>query len=116
MTQQTHPAVQALLDGVNNGDADAFLGCFTEDGVVDDWGREFRGAARIRAWSDTEFIGARAMLREAEEGWPSVVSEDLDADEVVLDHGEIAERMSGNLCRCAAYANIVPAIAEVARS
>ena len=44
------------------------------------------------------------------------MSEDLDADEVVLDHGEIAERMSGNLCRCAAYANIVPAIAEVARS
>ena len=36
MTQQTHPAVQALLDGVNNGDVDAFLGCFTEDGVVDD--------------------------------------------------------------------------------
>jgi hypothetical protein len=43
MTQQTHPAVQALLDGVNSGDVDAFLGCFTEDGVVDDWGREFRG-------------------------------------------------------------------------
>jgi hypothetical protein len=43
MTQQTQPAVQALLDGVNNGDVDAFLGCFTEDGVVDDRGREFRG-------------------------------------------------------------------------
>jgi xanthine dehydrogenase YagT iron-sulfur-binding subunit len=33
----------------------------------------------------------------------------------VLDDDEIRERMSGNLCRCAAYANIVPAIAEVAR-
>ena len=31
--------------------------------------------------------------------------------EVVLDEEEIRERMSGNLCRCAAYANIVPAIA-----
>ena len=34
---------------------------------------------------------------------------------VVLDDEEIRERMSGNLCRCAAYTNIVPAIAEVAR-
>ncbi|MGW5697544.1 2Fe-2S iron-sulfur cluster-binding protein, partial [Streptomyces asiaticus] len=31
------------------------------------------------------------------------------ATDVVLDDEEIAERMSGNLCRCAAYANIVPA-------
>jgi xanthine dehydrogenase YagT iron-sulfur-binding subunit len=29
-----------------------------------------------------------------------------------LDDEEIRERMSGNLCRCAAYANIVPAIRE----
>jgi xanthine dehydrogenase YagT iron-sulfur-binding subunit len=34
--------------------------------------------------------------------------------EVVLDEPEIRERMSGNLCRCAAYANIVPAIVDVA--
>jgi xanthine dehydrogenase YagT iron-sulfur-binding subunit len=33
---------------------------------------------------------------------------------LALDDDEIRERMSGNLCRCAAYANIVPAIAEVA--
>jgi xanthine dehydrogenase YagT iron-sulfur-binding subunit len=55
------------------------------------------------------------MLEEAAAGWPSVVTKDLDADEVVLDDDEIRERMSGNLCRCAAYANIVPAIEEVAR-
>jgi xanthine dehydrogenase YagT iron-sulfur-binding subunit len=36
------------------------------------------------------------------------------AEGVVLDAAEIRERMSGNLCRCGAYANIVPAIAEVA--
>jgi len=36
-------------------------------------------------------------------------------EKVDLDEDEIAERMSGNLCRCAAYANIRPAIAEVAR-
>ena len=33
----------------------------------------------------------------------------------MLDDAEIRERMSGNLCRCGAYANLVPAIAEVAR-
>jgi xanthine dehydrogenase YagT iron-sulfur-binding subunit len=54
------------------------------------------------------------MLQEAAAGVPSVVSRDLDG-EVVLDDEEIRERMSGNLCRCAAYVNIVTAIAEVAR-
>jgi xanthine dehydrogenase YagT iron-sulfur-binding subunit len=33
----------------------------------------------------------------------------------VLDDDLIRERMSGNLCRCGAYANIVPAVAESAR-
>jgi xanthine dehydrogenase YagT iron-sulfur-binding subunit len=37
------------------------------------------------------------------------------ADDVDLTDDEIRERMSGNLCRCGAYANIVPAIAAVAR-
>jgi xanthine dehydrogenase YagT iron-sulfur-binding subunit len=61
-----------------------------------------------------QIVSAVGMLQEAEAGWPSVVSEDLDGDGVVLGDEEIRERMSGNLCRCAAYANIVPAIAEVA--
>jgi xanthine dehydrogenase YagT iron-sulfur-binding subunit len=61
-----------------------------------------------------QICSAVGMLAEARAGWPSAVSSDLDADEVVLDEAEIAERMSGNLCRCAAYANIVPAIGEVA--
>jgi xanthine dehydrogenase YagT iron-sulfur-binding subunit len=63
-----------------------------------------------------QIISAVAMLKEAEEGWPSVVSEDLNAGEVVLSREEIAERMSGNLCRCAAYVNIVSAVEEVAHS
>jgi len=61
-----------------------------------------------------QICSAVGMLAEAEAGWPSAVSGDFDAQKVVLDDGEIAERMSGNLCRCAAYANIVPAIAQVA--
>ena len=62
-----------------------------------------------------QICSAVGMLREAEAGWPSAVTADLNADHVTLDDDEIRERMSGNLCRCAAYANIVPAIAEVKR-
>ena len=47
------------------------------------------------------------MLAEAEAGWPSAVTADLGADRVELDDDEIRERMSGNLCRCGAYVNIV---------
>ena len=60
-----------------------------------------------------QIVSAVGMLEEAAAGVPSVVSRDLDG-EVVLDDEEIRERMSGNLCRCAAYVNIVTAIAEVA--
>jgi xanthine dehydrogenase YagT iron-sulfur-binding subunit len=53
------------------------------------------------------------MLAEARAGMPSWVTRDLTAS-VHLDEDEIRERMSGNLCRCAAYVNIVTALAEVA--
>jgi xanthine dehydrogenase YagT iron-sulfur-binding subunit len=62
-----------------------------------------------------QLCSAVGMLREAAAGWPSAVTADLSADHVTLDDDEIRERMSGNLCRCAAYANIVPAIREVAQ-
>ena len=61
-----------------------------------------------------QICSAVAMLREVDEGWPSYVTADLAAPAIALDDEEIRERMSGNLCRCAAYANIVPAIADVA--
>src|SRR5215211_9172374 len=40
---------------------------------------------------------------------------EAQADGVQLTDAEIRERMSGNLCRCGAYANIVPAISAVAQ-
>jgi xanthine dehydrogenase YagT iron-sulfur-binding subunit len=61
-----------------------------------------------------QILSAIGMLAELEEGWPSFATADLAGDPV-LDEHEIRERMSGNLCRCAAYANIVPAISEAAR-
>jgi xanthine dehydrogenase YagT iron-sulfur-binding subunit len=53
-----------------------------------------------------------AVLDEIKAGIPSHVSADLNASpEVTVD--EIRERMSGNICRCGAYSNIVEAITEV---
>jgi hypothetical protein len=54
--------VAAALAAPNANDSVAFLDCFTDAGVVDDWGREFRGREAIRGWSDREFIGARVSL------------------------------------------------------
>ena len=59
-----------------------------------------------------QICSAVGMLDEVEKGWPSYVSDDL-AGPTFTDE-EIAERMSGNLCRCAAYPNIRDAIREVA--
>jgi len=59
-----------------------------------------------------QICSAVGMLDEAAHGWPSVVTDDL-ADDVELDPHEIRERMSGNLCRCGAYVNIVAAIGAV---
>jgi hypothetical protein len=58
--------VQTALDAANANDTEAFLSCFARDGVVDDWGREFRGEAEIRDWSDHEFIGLKVRLRVAQ--------------------------------------------------
>ncbi len=54
-----------------------------------------------------------AMLEEIKAGIPSHVTADLTAAPA-LDEAEIRERMSGNICRCGAYSNIVGAITEVA--
>jgi len=62
-----------------------------------------------------QLCSATALLDELRRGEPSQVSADVrDARSVATDAAEIRERMSGNLCRCGAYPNIVAAIAEVA--
>ena len=54
-----------------------------------------------------------AMLDEFKAGIPSHVTADLTAAPQVTAE-EIRERLSGNICRCGAYSNIVDAITEVA--
>jgi xanthine dehydrogenase YagT iron-sulfur-binding subunit len=61
-----------------------------------------------------QVVSAVAMLQEVEAGWPSHVTANVGAEGMRLTDEEIRERMSGNLCRCGAYANIVAAIRQAA--
>ena len=81
---QLHPVQQAFLD------RDAFQCGYCTPGQI---------------------CSAVGVLDEVERGWPSHATADLTADPE-LSHDEVAERMSGNLCRCGAYATIVPAIQQ----
>ena len=60
-----------------------------------------------------QICSAVALLAEHKAGWPSHVTADVAIAPTLTD-AEIAERMSGNICRCGAYANIVAAIRDVA--
>ncbi|GGM62936.1 aldehyde dehydrogenase iron-sulfur subunit [Dactylosporangium sucinum] len=57
-----------------------------------------------------QVCSAVGLLDELEQGWPSV----LTSTGKVSVEDEIRERMSGNICRCGAYVNIVAAVAEAA--
>ena len=59
-----------------------------------------------------QICSAIGMLEEAKAGHPSHVTRDLNGP-IQLSDEEIRERMSGNLCRCGAYVNIVRAIRQV---
>jgi xanthine dehydrogenase YagT iron-sulfur-binding subunit len=60
-----------------------------------------------------QIVSAVAVLGEINAGIPSHATRDLTAP-VQLSEAEIRERMSGNICRCGAYSNIVEAMTEVA--
>jgi xanthine dehydrogenase YagT iron-sulfur-binding subunit len=64
-----------------------------------------------------QIMSAVAMIEEAKAGWPSAATTDVTRPFTVADlsDAEIRERMSGNLCRCACYPNIVDAVAETIR-
>lgn len=62
-----------------------------------------------------QICSAKAVLEEIRAGLPSHVTKDLNAA-IELTDAEIRERMSGNLCRCGAYSNILKAITQVAEA
>ena len=61
-----------------------------------------------------QIFSAVGMLHESRLGMPSYVTENLALARPELTNVEIRERMSGNICRCAAYPNIVAAIRQAA--
>jgi xanthine dehydrogenase YagT iron-sulfur-binding subunit len=61
-----------------------------------------------------QICSAVGMLAESRSGMPSYVTKDLTQSAAELTDVEIRERMSGNICRCAAYPNIVVAIKQAA--
>src|SRR4030081_655235 len=63
-----------------------------------------------------QICSAVGMLSESRAGMPSYVTANLEQARPALTDVEIRERMSGNICRCAAYPNIVAAIKQVAGS
>src|ERR1700761_3178955 len=61
-----------------------------------------------------QIMSGVAVIEEAKAGWPSAATSDLARPFTMahLSNAEIRERMSGNLCRCACYPNIVDAVAN----
>jgi SnoaL-like domain len=75
--------VARLLRAANANDSNVFLATFTDNGVVDDWGREFAGQAAIREWSDREFIRQHVKLTITQitrDGETTVVTADVGGD------------------------------------
>lgn len=64
-----------------------------------------------------QIMSAVAMIEEAKAGWPSAATVDVRNPFALADlsKAEIRERLSGNICRCACYPNIVDAVADAAR-
>ena len=92
----------------------------TIEGLADDGALDPMQAAFVRHdgfqcgyCTPGQICSAVALLSEQRAGWPSYATADV-ATAPALTDAEIAERMSGNICRCSAYPNIVAAIREVA--
>jgi xanthine dehydrogenase YagT iron-sulfur-binding subunit len=72
----------------------------------------------VRLLHARQILSAVCAVREVHAGVPSHVRPDVRASVTgaTLTDEEIRERMSGNLCRCAAYPNIVAAVRQVLTS
>jgi SnoaL-like domain len=62
MTTQLPATATAYVRSINDGDAAAFITLFGDSAVVNDVGREFRGLAAIKEWSDREIFAPQVTL------------------------------------------------------
>jgi hypothetical protein len=114
MTLQLTPIAAAYVRSINDRDPAAFNALFAEDAIVNDNGREFRGGAAIKAWSDREIFDAQVTLEVldvAERDGETVVTTKVDGnfdrtglpDPVIINHHVRSEggNIVGLSCRLA---------------
>lgn len=111
---------QTVVDYIcatNSHDAAAFIALFADEAIVDDAGREFRGRAAIKAWSDHDIFDARvtlALLDAAEQDDEVTITTNVDGsfdrtglpDPLHISHSirTEGERITRLTCRLAASA------------
>jgi xanthine dehydrogenase YagT iron-sulfur-binding subunit len=85
------------------------------NGVLSPLQRAFieRDAFQCGYCTPGQLCSATALLNEFHNGTASTVTADVRSRPPQLSDDEIRERMSGNICRCGAYANIVAAVRDV---
>ena len=100
---------------MHDGDEITTIEGLAEEGVLDPMQAAFVRHDGLQCGYCTpgQICSSVALISEHRDGWPSYVTADV-ATAPALTNAEIAERMSGNICRCSAYPNIVAAIREVA--
>jgi ketosteroid isomerase-like protein len=97
MTTQLPTIAAEYVRSINTPDADALVGLFAPDALVSDAGREFRGVAAIRAWSESDIFTPQVRLKVlsvAGGDGEAVVTTEVDGnfdrtglpDPVVIDH------------------------------
>src|SRR2546426_12608180 len=112
MTTAFPPAVAAYVRSINHHDAGAFIALFADSAVVNDVGREFRGLAAIKAWSEKEIFAPLVTLDVigvADDGLETVLTTRVDGnfdrtglpDPVIISHAIKADggRIVSLTCR-----------------
>lgn len=112
MTTKLPEIAAAYVRTTNDHDAAAFIACFAESAVVNDAGREFRGLAAIKTWSDREIMEAQVTLevldvadRDGEVTITTKVDGNFDRtglpDPVIINHCITVEgdKIAGLTCR-----------------
>jgi ketosteroid isomerase-like protein len=59
---EARDALEQMVDATNDADTEAFLECFADDAVIDDWGRRFVGREAIASWNSRENIGTKSHI------------------------------------------------------
>ncbi|GAA4669378.1 YybH family protein [Frondihabitans cladoniiphilus] len=62
MPVETPLAIHTFIEATNREDTDAFLASFSDDAVLDDWGRVFTGRDGIASWNDSDNIGKHSRF------------------------------------------------------